>query len=170
MKNEEFERTMKLIPDTFIPGAVGALLALVALAAAASGTHAYQIGSIKIDHPYARATAPGQPAGGGYMTLINGGVADRLVSASAGVSRSVELHEMKMEGDLMKMRQVDGIEMSRGSTVELKPGGFHVMFIGLKAPLREGASFPMKLTFEKAGELTVEVEVEAPGRVHGAAR
>ncbi len=145
-----------------------AMAACLALASLAAGAHAYQVGAIKIDHPYARSTASGQPTGGGYMTLVNAGVGDRLVSASADVATSVELHEMKMEGDVMKMRQVDGIELGGGKTVELKPGGYHVMFVGLKAPLKEGASFPMKLKFEKAGEVTVEVKIEAPGTVHGA--
>jgi copper(I)-binding protein len=102
------------------------------------------------------------------MSFVNTGVGDRLVSASAEVAASVELHEMKLEGDVMKMRQVDGIELGGGLTTELKPGGFHVMLVGLKGPLVEGASFPMKLKFEKAGEVTVEVKIEAPGTAHGA--
>jgi copper(I)-binding protein len=142
--------------------------ALLALASVVAGAHEYMAGAIKIDHPYARSTAAGQPTGGGFMTFVNGGGADRLVSASAAVSESVELHEMKMDGNVMKMRQVDGIELGGGKTVELKPGGYHVMFVGLKAPLKAGASFAMKLKFEKAGEVTVEVKVEAPGAVHGA--
>jgi periplasmic copper chaperone A len=142
--------------------------AAIALAAVVATAHEYQAGAIKIDHPHARSTTPGQPNGGGYMTFVNAGIGDRLVSASAEVAASTELHEMKMEGDIMKMRQVEGIELGGGKTVELKPGGYHVMFVGLKAPLKEGASFPMKLRFEKAGEVTVEVKVEAPGTVHGA--
>ena len=101
------------------------------------------------------------------MKLVNRGTADRLVSASAAVSKSVELHMMKMEGDVMQMRQVDAIELQAGKTVELKPGGFHVMFIGLKAPLKAGDTFAMKLKFEKAGEVTVDVKVEAPGGMDG---
>jgi copper(I)-binding protein len=145
-----------------------AAAALLALASIAAGAHEYMAGAIKIDHPYARSTAAGQPTGGGFMTFVNGGVADRLLSASAAVSESVELHEMKMDGNVMKMRQVDGIELGGGKTVELKPGGYHLMFVGLKAPLKAGASFPMTLKFEKAGEVTVEVKVEAPGAAHGA--
>ena len=142
--------------------------ASLALASVVAGAHEYMAGTIKIDHPYARSTAAGQPTGGGFMTFVNGGGTDRLVSASAAVSESVELHEMKMDGNVMKMRQVEGIELGGGKTVELKPGGYHVMFVGLKAPLKAGASFPMKLRFEKAGEVTVEVKVEAPGAGHGA--
>ncbi len=140
---------------------IGAALAGAAIAAHA---HGFQLGAIAIGHPYARATVPGQPAGGGYLKLDNKGAADRLLSASAGVAGSVELHSMSMEGDVMRMRQVDAIDLPAGKSVELKPGGLHIMFIGLKAPLKAGDSFPMKLKFEKAGEVTVEVKVEAPGK------
>jgi copper(I)-binding protein len=137
---------------------VATALALASLWAQAQPAKA---ADITISHPYARATAPGQPTGGGFLKLDNGGkTADRLLSASAEVSKSVELHSMKMEGDVMRMRQVDGIDIGAGQTVELKPGGLHIMFIGLKAPLKQGDSFPMKLKFEKAGEVAVTVKVE----------
>jgi periplasmic copper chaperone A len=141
--------------------------AALAFAALAAHAHEFKAGAITIDHPYARATAAGQPTGGGFMKFVNGGGNDKLLSVSADVSKTVELHEMKMEGDVMRMRQVDGIELQAGKTVELKPGGYHVMFIGLKAPLKAGDKFPLKLKFEKAGEVTVEVKVEAPGADHG---
>jgi periplasmic copper chaperone A len=138
----------------------------VALTAIAHTTqaHEFKLGAIAIGHPYARATVPGQPAGGGFLKLENKGDADRLLSASASVSGSVELHSMSMDGDVMRMRQVNAIDLPAGKTVELKPGGLHIMFIGLKAPLKAGDSFPLKLKFEKAGEVTVEVKVEAPGK------
>lgn len=139
----------------------GALLGLAALAANANE---FKLGAVTIDRPYARATAPGQPGGGGFLTLKNSGAsADRLLSASAEVSKAVELHTMTMEGDVMRMRQVEAIDLPAGKTVELKPGGLHIMFIGLKAPLKKGDSFPLKLKFEKAGEVTVQVNVEATG-------
>ena len=140
--------------------------AALALATFAAHAHEFKAGAITIGHPHARATAVGQPTGGGFMKLINGGGNDKLLSVSAEVSKAVELHEMKMEGDVMKMRQVEGIDLQAGKTVELKPGGYHVMFIGLKAPLKAGDSFPVKLKFEKAGEVTVDVKVEAPGADH----
>ncbi len=130
----------------------------------AAQSHAYKAGAIEIVHPYARATVAGQPAGGGYVALKNGGSStDRLLSASADVSRTVELHSMKMEGDVMRMRQVEAIDLPAGQTVALAPGGLHLMFIGLKAPLQAGSRFPVKLKFEKAGEVTVEMEVQAAG-------
>ncbi len=137
--------------------------ALLSFAAVATSAHDYKAGAIAIGHPYARATAAGQPTGGGFLKLSNGGADDKLLSATAAVSASVELHEMKMEGDVMRMRQVDGIALPAGKSVELRPGGFHIMFVGLKAPLKAGDKFPMKLKFEKAGEVEVMVNVEAPG-------
>ena len=134
---------------------------VIATASVAAHAHSYKIGAIDIGHPYARATAPGQPTGGGFLKLTNkGGAADRLVSASAAVSSRVELHSMKMEGDVMRMRQVDAVDVPAGETVELKPGGLHIMFVDLKAPLKAGDSFPMTLKFERAGEVTVDVKVE----------
>ena len=133
------------------------------LAALFADAHQFKLGAITIGHPYARATAAGQPTGGGYMSFANAGPADKLVAISADVSTSVELHTMTMEGDVMRMRQVDAIELAAGKTVELKPGGYHVMFVGLKAPLKAGDKFPAKLKFEKAGEVDVTFNVEAPG-------
>lgn len=150
-------------PTSFIPRLF--LAAFVALLAVPlpSLAHGYKLGAIDIGHPWARPTAPGQPNGGGYLKLTNGGAADKLVSARSDVAASVELHSMGMDGNVMRMRQVDAIELPAGQVVELKPGGLHIMFNGLKAPLKEGDSFPVKLTFEKAGEVTVDVKVGAPG-------
>ena len=139
--------------------AIGALCAVGLLAHAQQ----FKLGGITIDHPYARATATGQSVGGGFLTIVNKGADDRLLSATAAVSRSVELHTMKMEGDVMRMRQVDAIAVPAGQTVELKPGALHMMFIGLKAPLKAGDTVPVTLKFERAGEVTVQVSVQAPG-------
>ena len=140
------------------------LAAILLLAAIGCGeARDVKLGAIAIGHPYARATVAGQPTGGGYLTLENKGGDDRLLSATVGVSGAVELHSMSMDGDVMRMRQVDAIALPAGQTVELKPGGLHIMFVGLKAPLKAGDRFPMKLKFEKAGEVTVEVTVLPPG-------
>ncbi len=135
---------------------------VMVLTAFTSQAQSYKVGAIDIGHPWARPTAAGQKAGGGYLKLTNAGAADRLVSVSSDVSDSVELHTMSMDGTVMRMRQVDGIDLPAGQTVELKPGGFHIMFIGLKAPLKEGSKFPVKLKFEKAGEVVVDVKVQQP--------
>jgi periplasmic copper chaperone A len=134
---------------------------VLACAAFAVHAHAYKLGAISIDHPYARATLPGQPTGGAYLRFENRGPSDRLIAVQADVARSVELHEMKMDGDVMRMRQLDAIDVPSNKAVVLKPGGLHLMLIGLKAPLKEGDRFPMTLKFEKAGEVKVEVTVDA---------
>ncbi len=137
----------------------GAALGLVTLAAAA---HSYTLGDIKIGHPHARPTHTGQQVGAGYLKLSNQGVADRLISATSPAAASVEMHSMSMEGDVMKMREVEAIDVPRGATVELKPGGYHLMLMGLKVPLKSGDRVPMTLKFEKAGEVVVTVNVEDP--------
>ena len=136
--------------------------AALSLASAFVHAHSFKLGEIDIGHPYARPTAAGQPMGGGYLSLDNKGRDDRLVSATAAIAVSVELHSMSMEGDVMRMRQIDGIALPSGAKVELKPGGYHFMFVGLKAPLKAGDKFPIRLKFEKAGEVEVTVNVEAP--------
>jgi copper(I)-binding protein len=146
-------------------------LASAALCVVAAATQAQDVklGTLNIGKPFARATVPGQTAGGGYLSIDNKGGDDRLLSASAAVARSVELHSMTMDGNVMRMRQLDAIALPAGKKTELKPGGLHIMFIGLKAPLGEGDTFPMTLRFEKAGEvtLTVNVEAAAGGSGHG---
>lgn len=148
-----------------------ALAAALALAAGQAAAHGYELGDIHIGHPWARPTLPGQPVGGGYLKLDNrGAAADRLLGASAdGVAARVEVHEMQMQGETMRMRRVDGIALPAGKRVALEPGGLHLMLLELKAPLAEGATFPLKLKFERAGEVTVEVKVEQPKTGAGAA-
>jgi copper(I)-binding protein len=138
------------------------LLAACLVLAASAHAHDYKVGALTIAHPYARFTVPGQTAGGGFLSVENRGGADRLVGARAPVCDRVELHTMRMEGDVMRMRQVDGIDLPPGRTVELAPGGHHLMLMGLKAPLKVGDKFPLTLQFRQAGEVTVEVQVEAP--------
>jgi periplasmic copper chaperone A len=115
--------------------------------------------AVKVEGAWARPTVQGQAAGGGFLKITGGATADKLVSASAGVSKTVELHSMVMEGDVMRMREIGAIDVPAGQTVELKPGGLHVMFIGISKPLKVGDSFPLTLRFEKAGELKVEMKV-----------
>ena len=147
------------------------LLAGVTLIAASTAAHAhsFKLGNIDIGHPYARVTVAGQSIGGGFLKLNNRGGDDKLLSATAAVSASVEMHTMNMEGDVMRMRQVDAIPLPAGKTVELKSGGYHLMFVGLKAPLKAGEKFPLKLKFEKAGEVEVIVNVEASAAAAGPA-
>ncbi|MBE0548909.1 MAG: copper chaperone PCu(A)C [Rubrivivax sp.] len=112
----------------------------------------------KVEDAWARPTVAGQAGGGGFLKITSP-TADRLLAASAPVSKTVELHTMQMDGNVMRMRQVPAIDIPAGQTVELKPGGLHVMFIGLTQTLNNGATFPLTLRFEKAGEVKVEVKV-----------
>lgn len=118
----------------------------------------------KVEAAWARPTVSGQSGGGGFLKITGGSANDRLLSASAGVSKMAELHTMEMDGDVMRMRPVDGIAIPAGATVELKPGGSHVMFMGLTQTLKAGARFPLTLRFEKAGEVKVDmlVALQAP--------
>jgi copper(I)-binding protein len=125
----------------------------------------------KVEAAWARPTVAGQRAGGGFLKITGGAAADKLLSASAGVSKTVELHTMEMDGNVMRMRQIAAIDVPAGGTVELKPGGRHVMFMGLAQPLQAGTRFPLTLRFEKAGEVKVDVQVaaQAPGGAQPAA-
>jgi copper(I)-binding protein len=123
----------------------------------------YAAGDLRIKQVWARPTPPVASAGAAFFTLDNSrGQDDRLLSAEAGVSATVELHTHLMEGDVMKMRKVESVEVPAGQTVAFRPGGLHIMFIGLKAPLVEGSTFPLTLNFEKAGAVTVAVAVSQP--------
>jgi copper(I)-binding protein/uncharacterized protein YcnI len=131
-------------------------------AAAALAKPAATVGDIAIAAPFARATPV--KVGGAFMLLKNGGKADdKLVKAASPVAEHVEIHEHVMEGGAMRMRPVDGVSVPAGGTAELQPGGYHVMLIGLKHPLKEGDHFPLTLTFEKAGTVTIQVPVLKPG-------
>ena len=130
-----------------------------------------KVGGVQIENAYARATVPGQMAAGGFMKIENKGAADQLISASSPVAGEVQLHEMAMDGNVMKMRQVKDIVVPAGGAVELKPGGLHLMFMNIKAPLSAGETVPVKLKFAKAGEVEVKMPVNAmgnPGAGHGA--
>lgn len=119
---------------------------------------------ITIENAWARATPGTITTGGAYMTLVDHGTsADRLVGVATPVAGKAELHVMSEDNGIMKMRPVDAIAVEPGKPTELKPGGYHVMLIDLKQPLKEGDSFPMTLTFEKAGTIQVTVKVEKPG-------
>lgn len=151
-----------------------ALSVVLALSFAAAPSAVLAQASVQVQDPWARPTAQGQPVGGGFLRIVGGATADRLVSATAAVADRVELHTMRMDGDVMRMRQVEAIDVPAGQTVELKPGGLHLMFMGLKAPLQAGTTFPVTLRFEKAGEVQTTVSVEqrsqmkpAPGHSMG---
>ncbi len=139
-------------------------LGLVCLTLHATASVAQGRGDLQIEKPWARATVPGAAVGGGYLVIRNAGLApDRLVGVSSPVSSRVEIHEMAMEKDVMRMREVKGVDVPAKGAVEFKPGGFHLMFIELKAPLKQGEKVQVTLRFEKAGELKAEFSVESAG-------
>jgi periplasmic copper chaperone A len=123
----------------------------------------------EVSNAWARATAPGAQDGVAYLT-IQSPTADRLVGASTPVAKKAELHTMSMQGMVMKMRPMAGLDIPAGQAITLKPGGQHVMLMGLNQPLREGQSFPLTLDFAKAGPRTVTVAVEKPGATGPAAQ
>ncbi len=122
--------------------------------------------NVKVDDPWTRATAPGQKVAGGFMRLT--AAADMtLVGGSSPVSSHLELHTMQMDGGVMVMRQVDNIPLPKGKAVELKPGGLHIMFIGLKQPIKAGDKVPVTLQVRGANgkeqSLAVTLEARATG-------
>jgi copper(I)-binding protein len=122
---------------------------------------------IQIEKPWVRATAPGAKVAGGYMVIRNAGAAgDKLVSASSPAAAKVELHVHINDNGVMKMREVPGYDVPGKGAFELKPGGAHLMFMDLKRPFKEGEKLPVKLKFEKAGEVGAEFQV---GRIGGSA-
>ena len=146
------------------------LAAALALVAGPSLAQDYKLGSIEIDHPWARATPKGATVGAGYMTITNKGAeAVRLMGGSVPFARRLEVHSMAMEGGVMKMREVkDGLEIKPGETVQLKPGGYHVMFVDLKQPLAQGDRVKVTLDFAQAGTIDVDYPVESIGAGAGA--
>ena len=120
--------------------------------------------SIVVQHPWARASAGMAANGAAYMTITNdGSAADRLVSASSPVCGMAQLHTHLMKGGVMEMRQIAGVDVDPGAPTVLKPGGLHIMLMKLNKPLKEGETFPVTLTFQKAGAVTVQVAVGSPG-------
>ncbi len=134
-----------------------------ALLAATAFAQDAKIGSITIGHPWARVTPGAVKNSAAFMMFDNKGAADKLIGVSGDVAKEIQIHSMITEAGVMKMREINSLDIPANGTAELKPGGFHVMLIGLKDGLKEGEKFPLKLKFEKAGEVTVQVTAEKPG-------
>jgi copper(I)-binding protein len=137
----------------FLALAAGLVFASAALA---------QPGQLEVNNAWARAT-PGKAENGAAYLTIQSPTADRLVSVASPVAKKAELHTTSMQGMVMKMRPLAGLDIPAGQPVTLKPGGEHIMLMGLNQPLHEGRSFPLTLTFEKGGTRTVTVPVEKLG-------
>lgn len=139
--------------------------ALALLAAGAATAHEFKSGPIEVVHPWARATPPAAKVGGGYAEIRNdGSEPDRLISVTAEVAGRVEIHEMGLKDGVMTMRPVeDGVPVPANGSAALAPGGFHLMMMDLKQPLKAGESFAGTMTFEKAGTIAVTFEVAPIG-------
>lgn len=147
---------------------IRASFAAAVLAAALAVPAFAQQAPIKVTDAWARATPPGAKTGAAYFTVTDGGSApDRLVSASTPAAGKAQLHNTISDNGVMKMRPVDGIDVKPGAPLTLKPGGYHLMLMQLKQPLKEGDHFPLTLTFAKAGKVETEVKVEKAGAMGG---
>ena len=126
---------------------------------------AYQLGDLKISSPWARASAGPAKTGAAYIVKISntGAKMDRLIGVAGSIAKRVETHNNIIENGIAKMRHVNAIDVHPGHATSLKPGGYHIMLMGLKAPLKAGQTFPLTLSFEKAGEIEVTVEVKKIG-------
>lgn len=123
--------------------------------------HDYELGSLRVEHPWARASIGPAKTGAAYLTVFNlGEEVDRLIAVETPAAKRAELHTHLVEDGIMKMRPVEAIEVAPGEPAVLRPGGLHVMMMGLVAPLEEGTTFPLTLTFEKAGSITIETVVD----------
>ena len=135
--------------------------------------HGFKVGAIEVEHPWSRATPPGAKTGAGYFVMVNSGSEpDRLVSASSPAAEKTEIHEMSIQNGVMNMRKIEnGLAIPAKGSAALSPGGYHLMLMGLKAPFKEGQMIPLTLTFEKAGAIDVELQVDKMGATspsHGA--
>jgi copper(I)-binding protein len=145
------------------------LAASVSFSAAAAG---YSAGAIHIDNAWARATAPGQSTGGAYLSIANdGSTADRLLAVKSDVAERVEVHRTQTQGGVSSMSEVDAVDVPANGKVTFAPGGYHIMFIKLKAPFTAGGEVPATLVFEKAGALPMKFEIKPiaydPGNADG---
>ncbi len=143
---------------------------LAALAPATASAHEMTVKGVTVAHPWARAMPQGATVGSAFAEIkTDKDTSDRLIGVSSPVAKSVEVHSMTMDGDVMKMRRLDGIDLKPGESHVLKPMAEHIMLFGLTQPLKEGDLIKLTLTFAKAGPIEVEGTVEPPGAMgpHG---
>ncbi|WP_306224457.1 copper chaperone PCu(A)C [Bosea beijingensis] len=147
-----------------VMGAVAAALSIAHFPTVAVAQD-YTVGSLKIDHPWARATPPAAKVGGGYLKIVNSGTTpDRLLGGSTEASARLEIHESSLVDGIARMREkTDGVAVGAGETVELKPNAIHLMLVDLKAPLKQGEKIQATLRFEKAGPVDVEFQIQGIG-------
>jgi periplasmic copper chaperone A len=158
---------MASLKSTTISRGAAAILALAAAQLAAVGARAadYDVGSIHISQPWARATPKGAASGAAYMTITNNGkTPDKVSCVSSDAAAECQIHSMTMNNGVMQMRPVEGgLEIKPGETVMLKPGGFHMMLVNLKHPLEQGNTMKATLKFDSAGTVDVDYPIAAIG-------
>jgi copper(I)-binding protein len=154
----------KFTPASLVRATAAAVL-FSCLLAAPLRAEEVKAGDLVITQAWARATPGGAKVGGAYLTVENkGNSPDRLLGGSADIADKVEVHEMATEGGVMKMRPVlQGLTIDPGKTVKLAPGGYHLMMLDLKGPLKQGEEVPVTLDFEKAGKVNVTLDVMGVG-------
>ncbi len=140
-----------------------AVVLLAATPALGQTTGVQQAATIQVQNAWARATTPAAQAGGVFLTITDRGAPDRMLSAATPVAATAELHETIDDHGVMKMRPVPALPLPTGTAVELKPGSYHIMLMGLKQQLKPGDSFPIVLNFEHAPPVTVSVTVGQAG-------
>lgn len=137
--------------------------ARLAMLAAGMLASAAALAQVTVQDAWVRGTVPGQTASGAFMTLQSADGA-KVVGVSTPVAGTAEIHEMKMEGNVMRMRAVQSLDLPKGQSVQLKPGGYHVMLMDLKQPLAKDATVPITLKVQLADKRIVEQKVEAKVR------
>jgi copper(I)-binding protein len=148
-----------------IARALACAAALLALHVPSSQAQEVKAGDLVITQAWSRATPGGAKIAGGYLTIENKGAApDRLTAVSGEIAGKVEIHEMAMNNGVMTMRPLEkGLEIEPGKTVKLAPGGYHLMLMDLKNPLKQGEKVPLELQFEKAGKVALSLDVQGVG-------
>jgi periplasmic copper chaperone A len=165
--NDQKRKKMQIGKLTFrsTSCAVACAVLLASVFAASARAEEIKAGDLVITQAWSRATPGGAKVAGGYLTIENkGSVADRLIGGSADVAEKVQVHEMGMNNGVMTMRQLgQGLTIEPGKTVKLAPGGYHLMLLDLKNPLKQGDKLPVTLEFEKAGKVRLSLDVQGVG-------
>jgi copper(I)-binding protein len=140
------------------------ILAVCLTVAGQSRAQTSPANAISIEQPWARATPVGARTGAAYVTIVNhGSSADRLIRASTPLAEKVQFHQENDDNGIMRMREMSAVAIGPGTSVTLKPGGTHIMILGLKQQLREGQTFPLTLEFETAGKIELQVPIAKAG-------
>jgi copper(I)-binding protein len=162
---EDYKMKMKTLAFKSVTRAIACATILASLLAAPARAQEVKAGDLVITQAWSRATPGGAKVAGGYLTIENKGSApDRLIGGSADVADKVQVHEMATSNGVMTMRPLDkGLAIEPGKTAKLAPGGYHLMLLGLKSPLKQGEKVPVTLEFEKAGKVKLSLDVQGVG-------